>query len=262
MTESVDRRILGAFVCVDVITGSSIPGPLLASNPTWTLRPNRSGIFVIFDGPGFDAQTNQFVPVGTWPTAVPFEVTIEDPQNRYLPRRANVKAPQAVPTVTSANKGTVIHDSTTVFDPQPVKLYPTAATPVSPNWAVIFVSVVRSGVVPVQGLPWAYVQVNSIPAGTSALAEGVTGSNGDSILAVRGLSAQVSSSSGGPLTETKIPVTVQAWFDPSVLQQPAGWVSNPQDISGNLTSPNLRTNSQNESIGAGQIVSVTLAISV
>ena len=261
--ESVDRRILGAFVCVDAMTGSSILGPLQATNPNWILRQNRSGVYVIFDGPNLDAQTDQFVPVN-WPAATTFEVTIQDPQSRYLPRRAKVKAPQAVPAVTSANRGTVTQDPTTVFCHQPVKLYPVASAPVSPNWAVVRVSVTRSGINPPVGVPWALVQVNSVPPGTTPLAEGVTGTNGEAVLAVRGLSAQVSSSSSGPLTETTTPITVGVFAKRSDAQpQPKGWVSNPQDTLDHLNDSALVVSASNQAvIGAGQTVNVSFQISV
>jgi hypothetical protein len=261
MNEQVDRRILGAFVCVDAMTGNSIPGPLLASNPLWKLKPNQSGIFVIFDGPGFNDQTGQFVLEGAWPAAVSFEITIQDPQGAYLPRRATIKAPLAVPAVTAANISTVTSDKTAVFDPQPVTLYPTAAAAVSPNWAVIRVSVVRAAA-PSAGLAWAYVRADSVPAGTEPLAEGVTGLNGETILVVRGQSTQVSSSAAGPLTAATIPVRVSAWFDPTILRQPPGWISNPQDLSDNISGGGLTTNSLAASIGAGTRLNLTIPLAV
>jgi len=55
VTENVDRRILGAFVCIDAVTGSSVvPAIPVIPDPLWTVMPNRSGIYVIFDGPGLD----------------------------------------------------------------------------------------------------------------------------------------------------------------------------------------------------------------
>jgi hypothetical protein len=261
MSESVDRRILGAFVCIDAMTGNSIPGPLLASNPLWRLKPNQSGIFVIFDGPGFNEQTGQFVPAGTWPAAVSFEITIQDPQGRYLPRRATIKAPLAVPAVTAANISTVTSDPTTVFDPQPVKLYPTAAAAVSPNWAVIRVSVVRT-TPPSNGLQGAYVRADSVPAGAKPLAEGVTGPNGETILVVRGLTTQVSGSAAGPLTVSTTPVNVTAWFDPSNLNPPAGRILDPQTLIDKIAGGTLATNSVAGSIGAGTRLNLNITIAV
>ena len=67
MIELVDRRVLGGFVCVDAITGSPVVPAIPVTTPQWTVKPNRSGIYVIFNGPGFDLLTGQFIPTGTWP---------------------------------------------------------------------------------------------------------------------------------------------------------------------------------------------------
>ena len=60
MNENVDRRILGAFICIDAITSSSvIPAVPVTPPPQWIVRPNHSGTYVIFDGPGFEPQTDE-----------------------------------------------------------------------------------------------------------------------------------------------------------------------------------------------------------
>jgi hypothetical protein len=269
MKEQVDRRILGAFICVDAISGNSVSNPLPVTTKDWTLKANRSGVYVIFNGPGFDSQTTDFLPSRAWPGPVSFEVTVQDPSRRYLPRRANVKAPMRVPAIPPAPPGSSVNpavvaalkDPTTVFDPQRVQLYPAPSAPFGPNWAVIHASVTRSGVVPTKGLPWAVLQVIRI-SDNSVLASGQSDTSGEALLAVPGLSVQPNTSGAGPVTLSTVAVTVWAFFDPGYLNNPANWIPNPDDIILNLSNSTLKSASQPVSLSAGQELSMSIAISV
>jgi hypothetical protein len=249
MTENVDRRALAGFSCVDAITSLSILSPLSVTGTPLVLRRNRSGVFAVMDAPGFTALTTEFLaPAPTaWPAPASYEITIQDPSLRYLSRRAKISAPQPLP---------VIPGPLTL--PQRVAMYPTPAAPVEPNWAVIRVSVV-SNATPAGPLPWAVIQVqgasNPAPAG-------LTNQNGEALIAVPGLGLKLSSSSTGSVTETTTPATVTAWFDPTTLGQPKGWVPNPDDILLNLSSPQWKSASQAVQLGSGQTVFVTITISI
>lgn len=269
MIESLDRRILGAFVCVDAISGNTITTPIPVTTQQWTVKQNRSGVCVIFNGPSFDALTSQFIPSGTWPPPASFEVKLQDPNRRYLPRRANVKAPLSVPTIPPAPVGSAVNpavvaalqDPTTVFDPQPVRLYPSPSAPVGPNWAVIHASVVKSGSNPPQGLPWAVLQITR-DSDRSVLATGQADARGEALLAVLGLSTKPNTSGTGPVTVSTVPATVTAFFDPTVLSRPASWIPNPDDILSNLSNAALKSSAQSLPLASGQELSLTFAISV
>jgi hypothetical protein len=268
MNESVDRRILAAFCCVNAITGNSVLEPLPVIAPQWSLKPNRSGVYVIFDGPGLRPLTTQFVPSSTWPSPVTFEVAIQDPSLRYLPRRVKLQAPLKVPAIALSSgtslddpaRAAALQDPTSVFSPEKVTMFPAPSATVAPNWAVIRASAVRSGVTPTQGLPWAVLQVvrNS---DNKVLATGMADSSGEALLAVLGLKMQESSGGAGPVTVSSIAVTVTAWFDPAILDQPRGWITNPDDILSNLANPQLKKDSQTLSLGAGQEFSMIFPIS-
>jgi len=268
VNESVDRRILGAFVCVDAITGHSIRDRVSATAPQWTLKQNRSGTYVIFNGPGLGLLTTQFAPSGTWPSPAPFEVAFWDPNRRYLPRRANVKAPLKVPAIPPAQAGSTtnsaavaaLQDPTTVFDPQQVFLYPAPSAPIGPNWAVIHASVTRAGAPPGKGLPWAVLQITR-DTDSAVLATGLADLNGEALLAVIGLSVKANTSGTGPVTLSTVPVTVKAYFDPSILNQPQSWIPNPDDILNSLSNPSLKTSSQSVQLGSGQELSLNFNIS-
>lgn len=254
MTESVDRRILGAFVCIDAITGSSVvPAIPVVPDPQWIVAPNHSGIYVVFDGPGLDSLTDQFLPSGTWPAPASFGVTLQDPNLRYLPRRATVQAALAVPTSPTTPSG--------VFVPQQVSVYPSPAAVVGPNWAVIRASVTLSGTSPAQGLPWAYLRVVQ-NSNNAVLATGLSDTNGEALLAVIGLTVQPNTSGTGPVTTSVTPATVTAYFDPSILTQPAGWIPDPDDISSNLSNTALKTSSQPVQLSSGNEFHMSFPITV
>jgi hypothetical protein len=267
--ETVDRRVLAAFVCVDALTGKSLSRGLSVSagpgTSAWNIKPNRNGIYVVFDGPGFDPQTEQFVPAGTWPAAVSFDVTLEDPQQNYLPRRAQVSAPSSVPAIgpspggVSPNPAVVaaLQNPATVFAPQLVTMYPTPAAAVGPNWGVVRASVIDAATG--QGLPWAMVRVTQQSNG-AVLATGETGANGEALTAVIGLKLQVSVSAAEPVTISTVAATVTAIFDPSVLHQQPGWISDPNTILHDLANPSFKTSSQSVQLGPGQELSLSLAI--
>jgi len=255
MIETVDRRILGAFVCIDAVTGNSVVPAVPVSAPQWTIKPNSVGTYVIFDGPGFNSQIGDFDLSGTWPPPATFEVTLQDPTRRYLPRRANVQAPLAIPAVPPTPP------TTGVFAAQQVPLYPSPATTAGPNWAVIHASVTNSSTAPAQGLPWAVLQVVQTSDNT-VLTTGVADTNGEALLAVIGLTVQANTSGSGPVTVSTTPVTVTAYFDPSILNEPEGWIPNPDDILSNLSNAALKSSSQSVQLGSGLELSMTFAIAV
>jgi hypothetical protein len=209
------------------------------------------------------------VPAGAWPAAVSFEVTLMDANRRYLPRRANVKAPMTVPTIGPSPGGVVpnpavtaaLANSASVFDPQRVTLYPMPSAAVGPNWSTIHASVTQQGTTPAKGLPWAVLQVVR-QSDKAVLAEGQTDTNGEALLAVVGLTMKASTSASGPVTVSTVPVTVTAYFDPSVLTQPQGWIANPDDILSKMTNTALKSSSQQVQMGPGVELSLSFAITV
>jgi hypothetical protein len=242
-SESVDRRVLGGFVFVDSITGASIDDPLSVVSPALQLLANRSGIYAILGAPGFAAQTGMFDPQpAQWLSPQSFEVTVQDPSLRYLARRGAIQAPQALATLAT---------------PTRIPLYASPAAVLAPNWAVVRASVTATAG---DGLPWAMLQI--VKSDGTVAATGMTDAHGEALLAVMGLGVQVSAAASGAVTEITIPVTVKAWFDPSVRQQPAGWIANPDDILGNLSNPVLAQGSFSGALGAGQVLVAPITIAV
>lgn len=251
--ENVDRRILGSFACIDAITGNSVASPVQVSALQWNIVRNQSGVYVIFDGPGFNQQSGEFIPTGSWTDTVQLEVTLQDPAKRYLSRRATLKVPFAIPASPTTLSG--------VFVAQPITLYPSPAVSFGPNWAVIHVSVTASGTTPPRGLPWAIVQVVQ-SSDKKVLATGQSDYNGEALLAVIGLTVQASTSTTGPVTVSTTPVTVTAYFNPSYSSQPSSWIPNPDDIVTALTNADLASSSQSVQLSSGQELSMSFALTV
>ena len=267
--ENVDRRILGAFVCIDGITSESVVKPVSVNAPQWDVRPSIGGVYVIANGPGFARQTTEFIPQPDWPSQpATFEVTLLDPNHRYLPRRANVKAPLSVPNIPpAAGAGgnpaalAALAQSGSVFNPPKVALYPVASARLGPNWAVIHASVTRAGTTPLQGLPWAVVQVTR-DSDNSVLANGQADFSGEALLALVGLTIETNTNGVGPVTLSTVAVTVKAYFDPGILDQPTGWIPNPDDILTNLPNAGLKSASASVQLGSGQELFMNFALSV
>jgi len=282
MIENVDRRALAGFRCIDAVTSSSILAPLAVSGTPLGLFRNRSGIYAVMDAPNISRNRTQILlpDPNSWPAPTAYEITIQDPSLQYLPRKANIQVPQPLPapvtrgtspptTTTTPPVTTTPAPTTTaqsaasqlppVSTPQTVVMYPSPAAPISPNWAIVRVSVTNSATPP-QPLPGAVVQISG--ATTSPLT-GVTNSLGEALLAVPGLGWKVSSNSGGAVSEVTTAATISAWCDPTLLSKPAGWISNPDDILNNLSSSNWKSAPPTAvQLAPGQTVFVTLTISM
>lgn len=266
--ETVDRRVLGAFVCIDAITGTRVMQPLGVVTAAWTVRPNRSAVYVVFSGAGYDSLTAQFVLRGTWPVAEGFEVVLHDPTRRYLARRVTVHAPMSVPIIGPSPGGvapnpavaTALGTAGAIFNPQRVLLYAAPSAPVGPSWSTIHASVVRQGSSPAVGLP-AVLRVVRQSDGV-LLSSGQTDANGEALLAVAGLTMQPSTSTTGPVMVATVAVTVTAYVDPASLTQPPDWVANPDDILGNPTNPVLVQGSQTVQMGSGIELTLSFALAV
>lgn len=265
MREPVDRRVLGAFQCMDVITGKSILDNLAVAAAPLSVRPNRSGIYVIFNAPGFAALTDQFDPTPPAPPAKQFVISIQDPNRRYLPRQATLQVPQHLPPAIDPSQpfdpSKVLSDPLVIFNPQQISLYPSPAAPLSPNWAVIHVSVIKSGVVPQQGLSWCALQV-ARKDNNAVLASTVTDSRGEGLLVMTGLGPEVSGSETGAVTSSNLNITITAGFDSSVGQPPASWIPDPDAILAKLKSGSLKTGTLNDVIAPGQTLNRTVQIAV
>lgn len=136
-----ERRYLGGISLRDGATETPIDGPLLLSCESATFFRNRRGVYVIATGRGLEHHIDAFeaAPPDPQPASLTFNVSVEDPSGRYLPRRFALRLPRAAP-------GELVV----------VPMYRSPSAAVSPNWALVRGKLVSA---PDQPLPAAVVRV-------------------------------------------------------------------------------------------------------
>ena len=249
MIENLDRRVLGAFRWIDAISRKPVRDKLPVRSASLKLLAKDSGIYVVLDAPGMSALTTQFDVTSPWPAPAAFEVQVDDASRQYLPRRAQVAFPRALAPLSEPGS---------VLAPQRIDLYPGPAAPTAPNWAVLRLSV-RDG--SKNGLPWAVTRVLRT-SDNAVLATGMTDRRGEGLLAIPGLGVRANANGGGAVMESSVAVTVQAVFDPSVLNQNADWVPDPDLLLQAPDSPAFRRASAAAQVAGGAMLPITLTIAL
>ena len=149
--ETADRRVLGAFRLVDVVTGLPIGVAASIEVPTATITvggapqeialpdsavrivQNRSA-FVLFRAPFFDDYAAAFDAPPT-PPAVRLHVRVSDAGPAYLPQRFDVDLPRPLDPAVAGS----------VFEPQAVAMLRTPGAPAPEGTAVLRVNVRQAG---------------------------------------------------------------------------------------------------------------------
>ena len=177
--ESADRRVLGAFQCVDAATRLPIAEPVtvevrgatIAGTPldvalhkhAVTIRQNRSGQFVVFAMPFFGAYTstldNPPPPPQTAVDPLLLHLAVTPAGPHYLPQEFQFALPRALDPEAS--------DS--VFRVEPVALFRAPSAPVQDGWAILRALVTQAGVTPLNLLPGVLVRVFRSPRGVADL---------------------------------------------------------------------------------------------
>ena len=251
MPDVLERRILGAFRMVSAVTATSIESDFAVDAGALDVWRNRSGIYVVRDAPGMHALTLQSEPdMASIPAQQQFELKVSDRSQRYLPRRFKLTLPRKIAPPS---------DPESVMKAVPVALYPGGAAPVALTWAMLRVSVVKSGAAQRVGLPWSIVQVKQKSDG-NVLKTGMSDARGEALIAVVGLPVRAAGGNGGALMTSDVDVEVTAFFDPENLNQPADFVPDPDELLAKLAT--LKSNTQGLKIASGRTSTVTMAIAV
>ncbi|MEP7306021.1 MAG: hypothetical protein ABJA98_10935 [Acidobacteriota bacterium] len=237
--DTVDRRVLGAFRCVDAFSRQSVLDPLAVGGRALDIRRNASGVFVVFQALGLRDLTLQFNPTAPWPSARAFEVTIVPAGARYFARRAQLSLPR---------KPTPVNDPDSSMRPQDVTLFPGPAAVLGFNWAVVRVSVTK-GVSRI-GVPWAMLRLTR-DSDAAVLATGMSDRQGEAVLAVPGIGQSASVSDEGDVMTTTVAATVTAYVDPDNFIRSDTWLPDPDDVLNDLDNPVLKTLTQAVKIGRG-----------
>ena len=249
MLDVSERRILGAFRMVNATTGISVDSDFVVDAGPLNVLRNRSGVFVVRDGPGMRDLTYKADVQGV---AIPgqqqFQLTVTDDRQDFLPRRFKLNLPRKIAPAS---------DPDSVFNAVKVQVYPTAAGQVAQSWAVVRVSVVKAGDPARTGLPWSLVQVKKKSDGT-VLSTGMSDARGEALVSVVGLPALSANGGSGTLLSSDVDVNVAAFFDPA--SGSTDFVPDPDELIAKLGS--MKTASQPAKIASGRTNTVTIEIAI
>lgn len=281
MLDVNERRVLGAFRMVSATTGTSVDSDFVVDAGPLNVLRNRSGVFVVRDGPGMHDLTLKSdieigiavlkpfnlsgkspapgasdsapapapgMPAATALTQQEFALTISDRRSSYLPRRFKLKLPR---------KNVTASDPDSIFNAVKVQLYPAAAAQVAQSWAVVRVSVVKAGDPARTGLPWSLVQVKK-KSDNTVLSTGMSDERGEALVSVVGLPALSANGGSGTLLSSDVDVDVAAFFDPA--NNSKDFVPDPDELIAKLGT--MKTASQPVKIASGRTNTVTIEIAI
>jgi hypothetical protein len=181
-TEYVDRRVLGALVCIDRATGAQLNRSVRVSSDDLCFIRNRSNLYVIKSAPGLENHVDSFSAAPALPAtgSLAFTVDISDPTFEYLPRSVAINLPR------DANPGNAANQDS-LFNPINVPLYAAPNANVMANWSTVRVSVERDdvelGLVPAPGALLRVIR-NSDDA---VLSSGISDQRGEALIIVPGV---------------------------------------------------------------------------
>jgi hypothetical protein len=269
--EHLERRVLGAVSFRDATTNLRIRRPLkVEAAPGVKLVRNRSGSYVIFTAPGFEAYEDSFdqQPVAPDPQAVEAEtVAVElkvfDPSREYLPRRSTVRLPLDPATARPAQ-------GRWLFDPIEVKLFPAPTANAVPGWAIIRATVREDG--KQDRLPWALITVRR-DGKPEALATGLADHRGEAFVAVPGIPVTSADEGPGSVLTSEIPVSLEVIFDTSVpkVRDPEDMVATPAApgdfvpdpaVLETGAAPQFRSSKRADTLASGKVYRMELTVNL
>jgi hypothetical protein len=230
VVEHVDRRVLGAFQCVDAVTelpvfvaarvevtgaalveaGDSVEVPFLEGSVR--IQQNRSGSYAILQAPFFDDYSASFDdpsdPAETPPgTRLRLRVSLQNVGPNYLPQEFEFDLPRPLDRATG--------DS--VFQPAAVELFRSPGASVLGGWSVVRAQVSAAGTR--EALPGVLVRVFRSPRGDGdqAIGWGISEWRGDlcgeALVAIADLQ-RFRPGAGANVFETTQPVEFEVARDP------------------------------------------------
>jgi hypothetical protein len=248
--DRLNSRVLGALRLADATTGDWVTGPFRVTASGASFIRNRSGVYVIASAPGLESHVTEFSAAPTTPGvgSVPLTVTVEDPSGRYLARALEVALPRD-PDPDHAD------DEASLFRPVRVPLYPSPAAPTYPGWAVVRVSVTRTG--SETGVPHAWLRLRRASQAPSdpPLAAGMSDTRGEALVAVSGIPVTNWDVDDGPLLATDVDAVIEAYYDVN-----AGSPPNPDAIDARRET--LPSASQDLKVASGRQSIVRLELTL
>jgi hypothetical protein len=255
--EHVDRRVLGALRFLDAATGQRVNAPLLVQAPGLRMRRNQMGDYVIFEAPGLEAHTTEFLQAPDEPPVedVEIELTIRDPAGEYLPQQVVIDLPRDPDIKPPGDPNRDRADAlNSVFRVIEVPLYLAPAARVAASWALVRGVVVRQGTT--ETLAGALIRVIN-QADNAVLARGLSDDRGEALVAVPGVHVTNwnPEPGPGPVMTPQTAVTIEVIFDPEARGLP-----NPRDLEDRRAE--LITSGQNAQLTSGQTLVTTLPVNL
>lgn len=214
MNETIERRVFGAIEFVDDLTGARVLDRLHIAAPGIRLARNHSGLYVIRELDGHDDYTRRFDDAPPNPPRINLSLSVEDPQQRYLPQSFTLSLPRLLRTPTSP-----VADADNALRPAQVRLWPAAALPLRASWAVLRLSVVVDASNPPLGLANVIVEATPQPAGL-ALQRAMTDHHGEALVVIHGAAPVLPD--GGPAGLTReFKATISLLLDRQVVRTSA-----------------------------------------
>lgn len=130
MIENLDRRALGAIEFINSATITRIETPLRVRGDRLAIRRNPVGLYVIHQAGGLEAHTSSFEQPPAAPAleSITYQIEVEDPEQRFVGRLAEIKLPR---------KHATGADPKSLLVPVQVPLSPASGAPLLATWAVL-----------------------------------------------------------------------------------------------------------------------------
>jgi hypothetical protein len=214
MRDIESGRILGAVRFVDASTGARIERPLQVEPGDLRLLRNRSGDYAIVGANHTELAKHiaafETAPAQPGAETVSFTLRVKDPGAEFLPAAFTVKLPRQSDPAKAAQEDSI-------FRPIEVRLYSSPMRPIDSNWCAVRASVRTTQGAAVVGAGLKLTRADD----ATQVYFGVTGADGEVLIAVAGLPFLFVSAGGGggggggspqPVIETKTSGTLQVFL--------------------------------------------------
>jgi len=211
MNETLERRVFGAVEFVDDLTDARVLAPLRIAAPGVRLLRNRSGLYVVREVDGEDDYSRAFDNPPASPPRTDFAMTVEDPQQRYLPQSVTLALPRLLGT-----PSVPVADADNALRPVQIRLSPAAAMPLRAAWAVLRLKVAVAGSNPEVGLANVLVEATPQPAGL-AVQRTLTDRHGEALVVIASVPPILPDAGPAGLTR-EFKVALSLVLDPQVVR--------------------------------------------
>lgn len=204
--ERSEQRVLGAVEFVDATSGARIREGLRMQQAVGNagrarIVRNRSGLHVVWSLADLAAHAGAFLAPPASPAlgSVELPLQVSDPAGQYLARSFSLQLPRDADPRHANN-------TDSLFRPQRVELYRSAAAPVGANWARLDVRVTEAASGDALGGTLVEVRDTS----DRVLARGLTDWRGEAVVPVAGVPVTTWSDDGGAVVVSETAATVHA----------------------------------------------------